>query len=247
MNQYGVLLTIFAGSFFLIGALLTLIFQKKTKLLDFIIGVAFSVTLGIIIHDLLPETRELFHHLSGFYQVVVIIILITFGMLLGKIIDIFVPHHHGEEEQQRLYHIGIATTNSLLLHNIIEGFMIYALALTGRIEALLLALGIALHNIPLGMHIFTSLKKGKASKLMKISLLSILFLSVPLGAVIYNFFRSSITDQILGILMGVAIGMLLYIIIFELLREIIKNRNKKIAGIGIILGIIIVFVSHIFH
>ena len=246
MDQYGVLLTILAGTFFLVGALLTLFFQRKTRFLDFILGLAFSITLGIVVYDLLPETIELFQNVIGFYRILVIITLIIFGMMVGKIIDIFVPHHHGDEEQ-RLNHIGIATTNSLLLHNIIEGFMIYALALTGRIEALILALAIALHNIPLGMHVFTSIRKGKASAFMQIFLLSLLFISVPLGAVVYNIFQSSITDHILGGLMAVAIGMLLYIIIFELFREIMKNRDRRSAGIGIVMGIIIIFISLLIH
>jgi len=245
MNQYGILLTLLTGSFFLIGTLLTFIFQRKTRFLDFVIGIAFSITLGIVVFDLFPETIESFHNISGFYKILLIMSLIIFGMIFGKIIDIFVPHHHAEGEK-RLHHIGIATTNSLLLHNIIEGFMIYALALTGRIEALILALGIALHNIPLGMHITTTLRKGKASKYVQIILLSLLFLSVPLGGVIYNLFQNQITDHILGGFMGIAIGLLLYIIIFELLREIINNRNKKSAGLGIALGVIIIVVSLLF-
>ena len=56
--QIGLLTTVLLGIFILLGAGISLLINKKDKIIDFSIGLAFGVITTLIITDLLPEIFE---------------------------------------------------------------------------------------------------------------------------------------------------------------------------------------------
>ena len=56
--KIGLLTTLILGLFIILGALLALFVNKKEKVVDFFIGLAFGVIITLIITDLLPEIIE---------------------------------------------------------------------------------------------------------------------------------------------------------------------------------------------
>ena len=60
MNKiYGIILTLTAGLFFLIGGLISSKVSNKDKLNNFSIALAFIIMLSLVLFDLFPENLEL--------------------------------------------------------------------------------------------------------------------------------------------------------------------------------------------
>ena len=110
---------------------------------------------------------------------------------------------------------------------------------------ILVALGVGLHNIPMGMIIYSTLKnEGKKKKTILILLSSV---STFIGGVLMVSISALISEFILGILLCLTLGMLLYIVFFELLPHVLHSKNKILSIIGIIIGILIILISSMFE
>ena len=157
----------------------------------------------------------------------------------------FIPDHEHEHTKKKdhMEHIGLISTLALFIHNVIEGTAIYTATLSSISIGLFTSLGVSFHNIPLGIQI-SSLVKSKKEKL---TLLTILSLSSILGVIILKLFKITLTSYISGILISITLGMLIYIAFFELLCEVKENIKKKELLIGIITGIVLIILSHLFH
>ena len=131
------------------------------------------------------------------------------------------------------------TIISLIIHNLLEGFMIIPMALNDIKTGILMTISIALHNIPLGTTIFSyiDIKHNKI-------LISMLTLSSFLGGLIFLIFNN-ISNIILGIILALTIGMLMYIIFRELLPEIKNYKNKKEVFLGGGLGLLILVIAQL--
>lgn len=244
-NQVGLLTTFVLGIFILIGAGISLLANKKNKIIDFSIGLAFGVIVTLIIVDLLPEIFEGL----GLKYLPLFIIFTVGGFCILKILDNYIPDHHEHnmnksENNANLTHIGIMTTLAVILHNIIEGMAVYSTALSDASLAVSIAIGVGFHNIPLGMVIASSLyhsnkKQGK-------TLLSILLVSISTfcgGLIMYSFKLANVNDIVLGILLSVTLGMLLFIVIDELYPRIKDTKQKRITYSGVALGVILLVIS----
>lgn len=243
---YGIILTLIAGLFFLTGGLISLKVKNKDKLNTFSVSLAFVIMVNLIAFDLIPEILELFEGIKLGFKIGLMILFIVVGILLLKMLDIFIPDHHHEhhdneknkkEHESHVRHIGTLTVISLTLHNILEGFAIFGMSLSDFRIGLFTCISVALHNIPLGTHIFSSLslKKNKV-------LISVLTFSSLLGGLIFIMI-GSISNLVLGIITCITLGMLIYIAVLELLPEIIGNYEKKEAKIGLLIGLILLVIS----
>ncbi|WP_295163621.1 ZIP family metal transporter [uncultured Brachyspira sp.] len=247
MNKlYSVILTLIAGLFFLLGGLISKKFKNKDVLNHFSIALAFIIMLNLIFTDLIPETLELLEAYKTSSRIFMIISFIILGILILKILDFFIPDHHHEhhEEEKNIKehishekHIGTLTVISLILHNVLEGFAIFGMSLNDFKLGIMICISVALHNIPLGTHIFSSLSLNKNKRLI-----SILTLSSLIGGIIF-LIVGEISNLVLAIITCITLGMLIYIEIFELLPEMLHSIKKKETIIGLIVGLIILGIS----
>ena len=247
MNKIvGVLLVTIAGLFFLVGGLISLKAKDKERLNHFSVALAFVIMIGLMFFDLAPEVVELLEGNSLIKRIIIIAISFIIGFLLLKVLDLFIPDHHHEhheigdnavEHASHVKHIGTLTIISLILHNILEGFAILGMAINDFKIGLLITLSVALHNIPLGTHIFsaTNVKNNKL-------LISILTFSSLMGGFIFLIFKD-INHLILGIVTSITLGMIFYIVICELLMEVINNIKKRETLSGLLVGIIVIIIS----
>ena len=244
MNNQALLLVLLASSFFIFGYLLTLIIKKKNNLVDIAIGMSFSVLALLAIFELNSEAMENFNFYYGnrLISLALLIGSMAIGMGVLKLIDKFVPHHNHFEEKEthhhHLYHIGLMTFISLVLHNLVEGMAIYSLGSSDLNSGLMLAIAIGLHNLPFGMQIGTLMN----NKLKTILLITGLILSTIIGGVLGGIV-GSINVLLIGILVAITLGMVVYLLVFELLPEIKASKNKKNIYLGMIIGTIIMGVS----
>ena len=247
MNQYfGLILTLIAGLFFLIGGLISLKVKNKDKLNAFSIALALVIIINLLAMDLIPEILELLEDYDFSFKIMIILIFGLLGIFLLKILDFFIPDHHHEhhdneidkkEHISHIKHIGTLTLISLILHNLLEGFAIAGMSLNDYKIGLMVCISVALHNIPLGTTIFSSIDIRK-NKL----LVTILTLSSFIGGLIF-FIIGDISTLVLAIISIITLGMLIYISLMELLTELLKNRKKKETIIGLLTGVIIIVIS----
>ena len=247
MNKYyGIILTFIAGLFFLIGGLISLKVKNKEKLNAFSISLAIVIIINLLIMDLIPEILELLDGYDLSFKILIILIFAILGIAILKLLDFFIPDHHHdhhdnetnqEEHTSHIKHIGTLTLISLILHNFLEGFAIAGMTLNDYKIGLMVCLSVALHNIPLGTHIFSSIDIKK-NKLLVLSLT----LSSLVGGIIFLII-GDISSLVLAIISLITLGMLLYILFMELLPELLVNLRKKETIIGLITGIIIILIS----
>ncbi len=229
-----ILITLLAGLSFLVGYIITKFVKNDKKLIIFSVGFSFTIIIGLICLDLLPECLELVKpkwSIIGFS---------ASGLLILKILDAYVPdHEHTSPHSHHMEHIGLISAIALILHNLIEGTAIYSAALTDTKMGLMMALAVSFHNIPLGIQI-SSLVKNKKEKFI---LLLGLVLSSVIGVILLNVFKITLDSGVLGILISLTLGMLVYILVFELFCEIKENIKNKILWIGMVLGVVLIVAS----
>ena len=74
----------------------------------------------------------------------------------------------------------------------------------------------------------------------------IISISTFIGGVIMYLVSGLISTLLLGILLTITFGMICYIILFELLPHILDHKKENTTWVGIILGVVILFLSKLF-
>lgn len=230
------LLSLLMGLSFLVGIFIA----KKIKgkfMTYFATSMAFVIILAVLFTDIIPEMKEL---TTNYNQIWASICGEALGIISLVIIDLFIPHHHHDhvhndeskkDHKDHLYHIGLLTFISVMIHNILEGIAFYLVAQTSIKAALLMAGGIALHNIPLGIemsYFFSNKKKNEANKYIP------LMISGTIGSLI-GLIIGDLSPLANIIVLSITCGMMLYIGLLELGVEVIHNRKEK----GIIEGLLV--------
>ena len=254
MNLISLFLTFIVGLFIIGGSLCGIKYVKNKKFVDFSISLAFGVIISLICLEILPETYKILINEIGIIRgIIAIIILVLIGIVVLKILDVFVPCHTHEEHHEHnhksnkchndhLHHIGIVSAFALILHNIIEGMSLYLVSINDLFAGIMLCVGIGLHNIPMGLIISSTLINSKYSTKSAIKVSVLVSLSTFVGGVIM-FILGGVNELFEGVLLGLTLGMLVYIAIFELLHQIYHMKEKKVPIIGIIVGVLILVIS----
>ena len=247
MNQfYGINLTLIAGLFFLVGGIISLKVKNKDKLNHFSIALALVIIINLLVMDLIPEVFELLDSYDLSFKILIILIFGILGILILKGLDFFIPDHHHEhhdnesnkkEHISHLKHIGTLTLISLILHNLLEGFAIAGLTFNNFEMGIMICISVALHNIPLGTTIFSSIDIKK-NKLLVLSLT----LSSFIGGLFFLLI-GEISSLVLAIISTITLGMLIYIAFMELLPELYQNIKKKETILGLLTGIVLIVIS----
>ena len=242
----GVFITLLLGVFVLIGAMVALLVSRKGQVIDFSLGLAFSVIIMLIVLDLVPDVIE---HL-GIKYIWLFLIFTILGYGLLRLLDYFIPDHHEHDKMSKreandnLAHIGIVSSIALIIHNIVEGMAVYSTVLGDVSTGLMLAIGIGFHNLPLGMVITTTFYQGK-QKTWKVWLsLGGVALSTMLGGILSLFLNNqAIPEWVIGSFLSITFGMLLFILFSELWPRIRYGKFQRERNLGICLGIIIMLIS----
>lgn len=248
-NYIGLILTLLLGVYIFIGSLFVLLSKNSKKFVEISISVALGVLVMLIVLDILPETLEIFHTP---FMYGLLLMLVVFGFAILVILDKFIPDHDDDlttkkDDNNNLQHIGFISACALMLHNIIEGMALYTTALTDTKTAIMLSLGIGLHNIPLGMVITSTLFRHKEDKKKTVPIMILVSLSSFIGGLIMMIFKEYINELVIGVLLAITLGMLLYIIFMELLPKVKHMKNKKDAILSFLIGIFLMTLTLFFE
>lgn len=246
VEMIGLVITFLLGIFVLIGALIAFLAKKKGQIIDFSLGLAFSVIIMLIVLDLIPEVIE---HL-GLRYIWLFLIFVVLGYGLLRFLDRFIPDYHDhdrmtkKEANNNLAHIGIISSIALIIHNIIEGMAVYSTVLTDVNTGLMLAIGIGFHNLPLGMVIATTFYQGdqKPSRVW-LSIGGVTLSTLVGGILSFLLNNQAVPEWVLGSLLSLTLGMLLFLLFSELWPRIRKSKFRIERNFGILIGIIIMLIS----
>lgn len=242
------IITLIVGLFTFLGSLIIIFIKNNKKIVDFSISIGFGVLFALIILELIPETLELIQtKFMVVGSIITVIVLGALGILILKMLDKFVPNHDSDNKNN-LIHIGVMTSIALIIHNLLEGMAIYTSLSSSLKFGTILGIGVALHNIPLGMSI-TSLFYNNGKNNKKAILMSLLVsLSTFIGGLITFIFAGAILNEFYrGIILSITLGMLIYIVLFELLPHMVENKNKNNVVLGMLIGITLLILSTFFE
>ena len=217
------------------------------KIQKIIVGFAAGVMIAASVWSLIipsVEMAEKQNIIKWLPVTVGLIFGIIFLILINKLADKIESKKNGKKLNMLLF--------SVTLHNIPEGMAVgvcFAAFMSnsaeiGIIEAMLLAIGIAIQNIPEGAIISMPLKlKGMESK--KAFIYGVLSGLVEPIAAIITIFLINIIVPILPYLLSFAAGAMIYVVVEELIPEMHNGDKSQLGVIGFSVGFIIMMLLDI--
>ncbi len=240
--MYPVLLTALGvGGATVIGALLGFLFKKPShKFNDITLSLAAGVMLAAAVVGLVLPSLEY----GGKFSILLTVAGIFAGALCLNLIDKLVPHlHKMTGVDQELHPDKTAQVNKVLLfviaiaiHNLPEGIAAGVSFGTGdNMQALTVAGGIALQNIPEGMVIIAPMIASGMSRSRTFIIAAMTGVVEIIGTFI-GYFAVSISTAILPFALAFAGGTMLYVISDEMIPETHAHGNERGATYALLVG-----------
>ncbi len=239
------------GGATLLGSILGFLFKKTThRFSDITLSFAAGVMLAAAVIGLILPSLE---HSNN--NLLVTVIGIFAGALCLNLIDKLVPHLHGisECDGEECHPAAQARLNKVLLfvlaigiHNLPEGIAAGVGFGTGNdAEAMTIALGIALQNVPEGMVIIgpmlaAGMKPGKTF------LIAAMTGVVEVVGTFLGFFAVSISSGILPFALAFAGGTMLYVISDEMIPETHAHGSERGATWALLAGFCLMLFFDVF-
>jgi len=240
--MYIVLLTALGvGGATIIGALIGFIFKNIShKFSDLILSFAAGVMLCAAVFGLIMPSLENQSNLS----LILAITGIFCGAFILNLLDKVVPHLHRlsgteieshTEKNEKLNKV-ILFVMAIAIHNLPEGIAAGVGFGTGNTaEALTIAGGIALQNIPEGMVIIAPMLAAGMSKRRTVFIAALTGIVEVIGTFI-GYFAVSVSNAILPFALAFAGGTMLYVISDEMIPETHAHGSERGATYALLLG-----------
>ncbi len=150
-------------------------------------------------------------------------------------------HRHSQFLDMKLVNTGILLAVGIALHNLPEGIAVGAGYLHNPQFGLFIALAILLHNIPEGIATALPLCKGGICRWDAFKVAILSGLAEPIGALFASIFLVAFADLVPGAL-AFAGGVMVFITLDELIPTAREYGHQHFTSAGIILGAMFVFV-----
>ena len=212
-----------------------------------IVGFAAGVMIAASVWSLILPAVEMAEN-----QGIIAWIPATIGFIIGVVFLIITNHVAEKIETNKNGKKLNMLLFSVTLHNIPEGMAVgvcFAGFLAGNagidlLEAMLLAIGIAIQNIPEGAIISMPLKMEGESKKRAFIYGVLSGIVEPISALI-TMLLLNIVVPLLPYLLSFAAGAMIYVVIEELVPEIHVGSKSKLGVIGVTLGFVIMMILDI--
>ena len=235
MTAFGVgLATVF-------GAILGFVIKKPShKLNDIILAFAAGVMLAAALFGLIGEAIAI----GGKFAVFTTIIGIFAGALCMILVDKLLPHLHNlSGTEQESHPKSNSDFNKVLLfviaiaiHNLPEGLAAGVGFGTGNnAQAMTIAGGIALQNIPEGMVIIAPMLAVGINK-KKAFIIALVTGLIEVVGTLIGFVGVQISEAILPFSLAFAGGTMLYVISDEMIPETHSHGNERAATLSLLVG-----------
>lgn len=237
--------SIVAGLATVLGAIfVTILGSPGEKTLAGFLGFAGGVMSAVIIFDLIPSALDYGNVFTS-----------SLGFLLGLIImlllDVLISIIPGIQKnptgtrQVHLLKMGYLIAVGIALHDLPEGIAI-AVGYTAKESlGLLIALSIGLHNIPEGMATAAPLKMGGMSTSSILGTCMLISVFTPLGALM-GIYLVTLSPHFICLLLALAGGAMAFIVKNELIPESYRH-HPNYARLGFICGLLIILALGFLH
>jgi ZIP family zinc transporter len=180
-----------------------------------------------------------------------IAIAFSLGSMIALALDNFVPHIFTFEEKEkfkgRLLRVGVLIALGIALHNVPEGFAVSASYSHERSLGLLMAIAIALHNVPEGIVCGIPLIAARVDRAKILKLSLLSGLAEPLGALVGALLGFAF-HGIVGVMLAFAAGLMVYLTSDELIPTAHRYGHEHSISFGLLLGLIfMLLVSKLFY
>ena len=237
------------GGATVIGAVIGFIFRRTShKFSDIVLAFAAGVMLAAAVFGLILPSVEY----GGKYGLITTVVGIFVGAIVLNMIDKLVPHLHKLSGGLEEAHKGNDKVNKVLLfvlaiaiHNLPEGIAAGVGFGSGNTaEALVIAGGIALQNIPEGMVIIAPMLAA-GIKPKKTFLYAALTGVVEVVGTLLGYFAVSISTAILPFALAFAGGTMLYVISDEMIPETHAHGEERGATYALLFGFCLMLVCDV--
>ena len=225
-------------------------FMKKNmsqKFQKIIVGFASGVMIAASVWSLILPAVEMAENqgvISWIPATVGLLLGVVFLLCINKIAERFENKPNGKKLNMLLF--------SVTLHNIPEGMAVgvcFAGFLAGNtgialLEAVVLAIGIAIQNIPEGAIISMPLKMKEMGK-GRAFLYGVMSGIVEPAAAIVTILLTNIVVPILPYLLAFAAGAMIFVVIEELIPEMHSGKRSMLGVIGVTMGFAVMMILDI--
>lgn len=234
----------------------TVFFLKKElnpKLQKALMGFASGVMIAAAFWSLLNPSIESYGD-GDFRKWLVPAIGFVLGVGFMLLLDYLIPHIHLHGSEEGVKRPKLSRTSkfflAVTLHNIPEGLavgVVVAGMMNGNINEqamLVLAIGIAIQNLPEGMIVSLPLKEDGMSKLKAFGLGTLSGVVEPVA----SFIAIGLTTLVLVILpytLAFAAGVMIYVVVEELIPEASQGSHSNLTTIGFTIGFVVMMILEI--
>ena len=241
------------GSATVIGALLGFLFKNIShKFSDIVLAFASGIMLAASILGLILPSMEHGSKYGTFVSILLTVGGIFAGALCLNLLDKLVPHLHklagadleSHNNNPKLSKVLLFVT-AIAIHNLPEGIAAGVSFGSGnQMDALIIAGGIALQNIPEGMVIISPMLLAGVSPKRTLAIASFTGLIEVVGTFI-GFFAVSISEAILPFALAFAGGTMLYVISDEMIPETHAHGEQRGATYALLAGFCLMLLTEI--
>ncbi len=239
------LLATLAGFATSVGSLISLLFKEiNTKLLALMMGFSAGVMIYISLVEILPASIAMIGFLNAN-------IAFFAGMLIITAIDFLIPHDYIEEiacrtkgKDKRVYIAGLYIALGLAIHNFPEGMAVFTGTLKNYHIGISLAVAIALHNIPEGIAVAMPIYYATGSKRKGFIISFLSGVAEPVGAIFAMLILMPyLNDTVLNTLLAAVAGVMVFISFDEILPITFRDSGPHIPIVGVIAGMALMALS----
>ena len=236
------------GGATIIGSAMGFMFKKMShKFSDIVLSFAAGVMLAAAVLGLIVPSLEY----GGKYGIIITVIGIFAGAICLNLIDKLVPHLHRLAGTDTESHNNQSLDKVLLfvcaiaIHNLPEGIAAGVGFGSGdTTQALIIAGGIALQNIPEGMVIIgPMLAAGVTPK--KTFIAAMITGVVEIAGTLIGYFAVSVASAILPFALAFAGGTMLYVISDEMIPETHAHGSERGATYALLVGFCVMLVTDV--
>lgn len=238
---------LFAALMMLAGAVIFIkLNEKYPSGITLLTGFSAGLLLAIIFIGIIPEAGTMLGENLGSQAAWVLPLAIACGAGLIILFEKCLPvqHHHDLTPQERVCHtrdrLLTVTFVAFGLHSLFEFISVIIAGMSDQTVGMLLALVLAIHNIPIGFIIMaqlTTLDMPRKRILRGIALLAVL--ETAAAVLCYSLLSIFITATVQGVLLGMTAGVMLYLLLDELLPKIYHDEDQHHANYAILCGAVL--------
>lgn len=243
-------LTILAGAATFIGAIFGVLTKKPSpRLLGFSLGFAAGIMLLISLMEMLPAAL----HTPSMSPILCYAMFII-GLLGYFIIDRLLPHYHPQDipcengdidcmqrmqisHRNKLKRTAILLTLGISLHNFPEGIATFVTASANIELGIGIAIAVAIHNIPEGLAVAAPIYIATGSKWQALFWASVSGCSEILGGILtYVVLGNYVTETLMASIMAAVAGIMVALSVDELIPLAKEVDPQRNPSIGILCG-----------